>query len=129
AAAGPAPSPLADLVQEALEVKGQEADQHLRLVGFPDEDVRESLGAKRERAGREGEALLADVDSELPFEHVEPLVLIGVDVPGEPSPARTVTSSSPNAPPVSAPLILTTSSVPSSHSAHARPLRPGRIHG
>jgi hypothetical protein len=46
-----------------------------------DEGVGDSLRAERERAGREREAPVADVDREVPLEDVEPLVLVRVDVP------------------------------------------------
>src|SRR5438034_7702762 len=68
-------------MQEALEEEGLEADQCLRPVGLTDERVRHASGAERERAGRQREAFLADIDRELPFEDVEPLVLLRVDVP------------------------------------------------
>src|SRR5206468_13079684 len=57
-------------------------DQGLRPVRLGDEGVRDSLGAEGKRSGRERQTPLADVDGELSFEHVEPLVLVGVDVPG-----------------------------------------------
>src|SRR5215218_7141017 len=113
---------LADLVQEALEVEGLEADQRLRPVGLAEEGVGHAFGAERERAGRERKALLPDVDGELALEHVEPLVLVGVDVPGRALAGADRDLDNPYAPPVSAPLILTISSIPSSQYASPSPL-------
>ena len=72
---------LADFVQEAFEQEGLEADQGSRPFRLGDEGVRHTFGAERERAFGKRQALVTDVDRELPSEHVEPLVLIGVDVP------------------------------------------------
>ena len=69
------------LAEEALEVEGLEADQRFRSIRFGDEGVRHSLRPEGESAGRKRQAPIADVDGEVPFEHVEPLVLVGVDVP------------------------------------------------
>jgi hypothetical protein len=44
--------------------------------------VRSAFRAEREGARGKAEASFADVDGELPVEYVEPLVLIGMDVPG-----------------------------------------------
>ena len=72
---------LTDFVQEALEQEGLEADQGFRSVRLGDEGVRHTFGAERERACGKRQALVTDVDRELPSEHVEQLVLVGVDVP------------------------------------------------
>ena len=53
-------------------MEGLEADQRPRPVGLGDEGMRHAFGAEGERAGRERQAPLADVDGELPFDHVTP---------------------------------------------------------
>src|SRR3954468_8011610 len=72
---------LADRAQEALEVERREADQRLRTVDLADERVRDALRPERERARRQRQALVADVNGEFALDHVEPLVLVRVDVP------------------------------------------------
>ena len=62
-----------------------------------DERVRHALGAEREPARRQIQARVADVEREVPVEHVEPLILLGVDVPRRPvGRAGTRISSRPN---------------------------------
>src|SRR6266480_6723213 len=73
---------LADLSQESFEQKRLEADQRLASGGACDERVRHPLGAEGKSAGRQGQLRVADVEGELSVEDVEPLVLVGMDVPG-----------------------------------------------
>src|SRR5882724_4574009 len=73
---------LADLSQESFEQKRLEADQRSASGGACDERVRDPLGAEGESAGRQGQPSVADVECEFSVEDVEPLVLVGMDVPG-----------------------------------------------
>ena len=73
---------LADLAKESLELERLEADEGLAAVGARDERVGDALGAEGEAAGRQGQLGVADVERELAVEDVEPLVLLGMDVPG-----------------------------------------------
>src|SRR6266545_5882228 len=73
---------LTDLSQESFEQKRLEADQRSASGGACDERVRHPLGAEGESAGRQGQLRVADVEGELSVEDVEPLVLVGMDVPG-----------------------------------------------
>ena len=73
---------LADLSLESLELHRREADQRPRSACLGVEGVRHALGAERERAGLQGQARVGDPEGHLALEDVEPLVLLGVDVPG-----------------------------------------------
>src|SRR6266545_3988898 len=73
---------LTDLSQESFEQKRLEADQRSASGGACDERVRHPLGTEGKSAGRQGQLSVADVECELSVEDVEPLVLVGMDVPG-----------------------------------------------
>jgi hypothetical protein len=74
---------LADLPHEPLEQKRLEANKGFPSLGrLRDERMGHPLGAKRERTGRQRKPSIADIEGELAIEDVEPLVFIGVDVPG-----------------------------------------------
>src|SRR5712691_10373375 len=73
---------LTDLSQESFEQKRLEADQRSASGGAGDERVRNPLGTEGESAGRQGQLSVADVEREISVEDVEPLVLVGMDVPG-----------------------------------------------
>src|SRR2546426_9496784 len=75
-------SGLTDLSQESFEQKRLEADQRPASVRAGDERVRNPLGTEGEAAGRQGQLSVADMESERSVEDVEPLVLVGMDVPG-----------------------------------------------
>src|SRR6266704_6089677 len=73
---------LADLSQESFEQKRLEADQRFASGGACDERVRNPFGPEGKSAGGEGQLSVADVECELSVEDVEPLILVGMDVPG-----------------------------------------------
>src|SRR6266705_1186576 len=73
---------LTDLSQESFEQKRLEADQRSASGGACDERVRHPLGAEGKSAARQGQLSVADVEGEFSVEDVEPLVLVGMDVPG-----------------------------------------------
>ena len=74
-------SRLADLSLESLELHRREADQHLRYTRLYVERVRHAFGAERERAGLQRQLRVRDPDGHLAIEDVEPLLLLGMDVP------------------------------------------------
>src|SRR5712691_483875 len=73
---------LTDLSQESFEQKRLEADQRSASGGACDERVRNTLGPEGESTGRQVQLSVADVECEFSVEDVEPLVLVGMDVPG-----------------------------------------------
>ena len=72
---------LADLPLESLELHRREADQSPRSTGLRVERVRHPFGAERERAGLQRQFRVRDPEGQLALEDVEPLVLLGMDVP------------------------------------------------
>ena len=109
---------LADLALESLELHRREADQRPRSTGLRVEGVRHALGAERERAGLQRQLRVRDPEGELALEDVEPLVLLGMDVPRR-ADARRARGSRPGRmrPSVSSRPILIVCSIPSSQNA------------
>ena len=79
---------LADLALESLELHRREPDQRPGSIGLGVERVRHSLGAERERAGRQRHARVREPECDLAVEDVEPFVLLGMDVPRRADPRR-----------------------------------------
>jgi hypothetical protein len=74
---------LTDLPHEPLEQKRLEADQGFASIGrFCDERVGHPLGTERKRTGRQAQPSITDIDGEHTIDDVEPLIFIGMDVPG-----------------------------------------------
>jgi hypothetical protein len=79
---------LRERAHEAREVAGLCHEQEACLVGADDERVWEVARAEDERACRGDDRLTVDPDCELALEHVEPLVLVVVDVKRRAAAAR-----------------------------------------
>ena len=75
---------LADFSLESLELHRREADQRPCSACLGVEGVRHPLGAERERASCQREGCVGNPEGQLTLEDVEPLVLLGVDVPRRP---------------------------------------------
>jgi hypothetical protein len=75
--------------QESLELYRREAHEHARRLGTStDERMRYARRAERELPRRQIHARVADVHREISLEHVEPFVLVRVDVPRGPEAGR-----------------------------------------
>ena len=71
-----------DFPQKSFELHRREAHQRARRDrAGADEGVRHALGAEREPARGQVQARVADVEREVPVEHVEPFILFGMHVP------------------------------------------------
>jgi tRNA A-37 threonylcarbamoyl transferase component Bud32 len=78
-----------DFAHESLELHRREAHERPRRVGSrADECVRHALRTEREPARRQIHPRVADIDREVPLEHIEPFVLFGVDMPRGTEPGR-----------------------------------------
>jgi hypothetical protein len=74
---------LTDLSDEPLEQKWLEANKGFTSIGrLRDERMRHPLRTEGKRTGRQGQPSIANIEGELTIEDVEPLIFIGMDVPG-----------------------------------------------
>src|SRR5436190_7813137 len=73
---------LTDFSLESLELHRREADPRLRSACLGVEGVWHALRAEREGAGLQREACVGDAEGQLALQDVEPLILLGMDMPG-----------------------------------------------